>query len=215
VTAAVRAAKPGPFADAVAHLRAGGLVAYPTETVWGLGADARSEPALARLLAFKGRDAAQPIALLVTGLDAARRLGIRVDEPARRLAQAFWPGPLTLVLPGKGGFARGVERSDGAIGLRCSPHPTTRALAEAVERAGVGPLTATSLNRSGEQPATSADAARKLCAGTVEAVLVLDAAQAPPGSPSTVVDLTGSEPVLLRRGGIDEGALRAALETHA
>jgi L-threonylcarbamoyladenylate synthase len=212
--AAVYAPKPDPLADAVARLRAGGLVAYPTETVWGLGADARSESALAGLRAFKGRDAAQPISLLVTGLDAARGL-VRVDEPACRLAQAFWPGPLTLVLPGRGGFARGVERADGAIGLRCSPHPTPRALAEAVERAGVGPLTATSLNHSGEQPASCAAAARKLCAGAVDPVLVLDAAEAQGGPPSTVVDLTGSEPVLLRRGAIDERALWAALETHA
>ena len=82
MTALVAAAKPAPLADAVARLRAGGLVAYPTETVWGLGADARSESALAGLCAFKGRDAAQPIALLVTGLDAARRFGVRADEPA-------------------------------------------------------------------------------------------------------------------------------------
>jgi L-threonylcarbamoyladenylate synthase len=213
--AVVCASKPDPLADAVARLRAGGLVAYPTETVWGLGANARSESALAGLRAFKGRDAAQPISLLVTGLDAARRFVVRVDEPARRLAQAFWPGPLTLVLPGRGGFARGVERSDGAIGLRCSPHPTPRALAEAAERAGVGPLTATSLNHSGERPASCAAEARKLCAGAVAPVLVLDATEAEGGPPSTVVDLTGSEPVLLRPGAIDERALWAALETHA
>jgi L-threonylcarbamoyladenylate synthase len=213
--AAPPASEPVPLADAIAHLRAGALVAYPTETVWGLGADARSESALAGLCAFKGRDSAQPMALLVTGIEAARALGVRVGEPARRLARAFWPGPLTLVLSGQGGFARGVERSDGAIGLRCSPHPTPRALAEAVERAGFGPLTATSLNRSGEQPATCASAARKLCAGAVDPVLVLDAAETQGGPPSTVVDLTGREPVLLRQGAIEESALRAALEMHA
>ena len=207
--------KPVSLDDAVARLRAGALVASPTETVWGLGADAHSESALAGLRAFKGRDSAQPVSLLVTGIDAARALGVRVDEPARRLAQAFWPGPLTLVLSGQGRFARGVERSDGAIGLRCSPHPVSRALAQAVERAGFGPLTATSLNRTGEQPATCASAARKLCAGAVAPVLVLDADDTPAGPPSTVVDLTGSEPVLLRRGAIEESALWAALETHA
>lgn len=215
MTAVLRAAQPGPIAEAVARVQAGGLVAYPTETVWGLGADARSESALASLRAFKGRDAAQPIALLVTGLDAARGLGVRVDEAADRLARAFWPGPLTLVLPGSGGFAAGIERADGALGLRCSPHPLASALAAALESAGVGPLTATSLNRSGEPAAAGLDAARGLCALAAEPVLVLDGPEAGGGPPSTVVDLTGEEPVLLRPGAIAGPALRAVLEAEA
>jgi L-threonylcarbamoyladenylate synthase len=211
VTAEVRGAEPGPLPDAVAHVRAGGLLAYPTETVWGLGADCRSERALARLRAFKGRDAAQPVALLVTGIDAALGLGVQVTPPAQRLADAFWPGPLTLVLPGDAGLAPGVARADGAVGLRCSPHPLTRALAEALERAGVGPLSATSLNRSGEAPATCVAEARKLCAAAVEPVLVLEAPDTPGGPPSSVVDLTGPDPVVLRQGSIDESALLAVI----
>lgn len=211
MTAEVRGAEPGPLSDAVAHVRAGGLLAYPTETVWGLGADCRSERALAALHFFKGRDAAQPIALLVTGLDAARRLGVRVTQPAQRLADAFWPGPLTLVLPSAGGFAPGVGRADGAVGLRCSPHPLTSALALALEHAGVGPITATSLNRSGEAPATRVAEAHKLCAAAVAPVLVLEALHTPGGPPSTVVDLTGPEPLVLRHGAIDESAVLARI----
>ncbi len=215
MTAALGASAAEPFSDAVARVAEGGLVAYPTETVWGLGADARSERALEGLRTFKGRDADQPIAVLVTGLDGAARLGLHVEAAARRLARAFWPGPLTLVLPGGGRFARGVARQDGAVGLRCSPHPTARGLALALERAGVGPLTATSLNRSGDPPARDVAAARRIASAAREPLAVLDGPDAGGGLPSTVVDLTGEEPVVVRVGAIDEADLQAALEDGA
>lgn len=214
MTAALRGAVPGSLADAVACVAAQGLVAYPTETVWGLGADARSERALERLRAVKGRDAEQPVALLVTGLGAAAALGLRVDARATRLARAFWPGPLTLVLPASARFARGVARHDGAVGLRCSSHAAARELAEALERAGVGPVTATSLNRSGDPPARGVDEARRLAARARESIVVLEAPEAGGAPASTVVDLTGPEPSVVRAGAIDEADLRAALE-HA
>src|SRR2546425_534209 len=98
------------LADAVAWIAQGGVLAYPTETVWGLGADARSDTAISRLRAFKGRSGAAPISILVTGAGALAALGFRVDAAAERLAREFWPGPLTLVLPCEAAFAAGLAR---------------------------------------------------------------------------------------------------------
>jgi hypothetical protein len=117
------------LADAVAWIAQGGVLAYPTETVWGLGADARSDAAVGRLRAFKGRDDAAPISILVTGIGALGALGFRLEAAAERLAREFWPGPLTLVLPCDGAFASGIAREDGAIGVRCTPHEVANELA--------------------------------------------------------------------------------------
>jgi L-threonylcarbamoyladenylate synthase len=138
-----------PLGDAVRWVRDGGLLAYPTETVWGLGADAGSEGAIDRLRAWKGRSDQVPISILVEDSGALQSLGFEVDAAARRLASEFWPGPLTLVLPCMRRFAAGVARADGAIGVRCSTHPLAAALARRLAREGVGPVTSTSLNRSG------------------------------------------------------------------
>lgn len=195
------AAEPELFAAAVERVRRGGLVAYPTETLYGLGADARSADAVRRLQAWKGREATQPLSVLVAGVGGLvplERLGLRVPPPARRLLEALWPGPLTVVLPcaggrggrddgedgqcgqsgqggesGKGGtaggFAPGVARpGDGAVGVRCSPHPVARGLARALEEAGAGPVTATSLNRHGERPVARRAEALALCGSGAE-----------------------------------------------
>jgi len=201
------------IADAVARLRAGGLVAFPTETVWGLGADAGSEAAMAALRRWKGRGAAQPVSLLVADLEAAAALGLELPPAARRLAAAFWPGPLTLVVPAPPGrFATGVARGDGAVGLRCSPHPVAAALAAALAAAGAGPLTATSLNRSGEPPARTRAEAERLCAGCDAPWCLPGAAEAGGAEPSSVVDCTGARPRLLRAGAVARADLERALE---
>lgn len=151
---------------AVDRVRRGGLVAFPTETLYGLGADARSAAALARLRAWKGRGEAQPISVLATGVGGLEALGLRPGSGARRLLEALWPGPLTAVLPCTGGFAPGVARpGDGAVGVRCSPHPVAAGLARALEEAGAGPVTATSLNRHGEPPADRREEALALGGG--------------------------------------------------
>jgi L-threonylcarbamoyladenylate synthase len=190
-----------------------GLVAYPTETVWGLGADARSDAALSRLRAWKGRSDDAPVAILVDEPARLEGLGFALGTGARRLAGAFWPGPLTLVLPCRGRFARGVARVDGAVGVRCSPHPVAAALARRCARAGVGPLTATSLNRSGAPAARTRDDARALCGGDgPEAPLLLAIGEAGGGAPSTVLDLTGERPAVLRWGAVPEPALAPVLK---
>lgn len=209
--------QPDPFARAVERVREGGLLAYPTETVYGLGGDARSQRAIARLLAWKGRSEAHPVPVLVTGLPAAEQLGIEVPDAAHRLAAAFWPGPLTLVLRCRTRFARGVAGEGGAVGLRCSSHPLAAALALQLERAGVGPITATSLNACGEPPARDVVEARRLCGTTLAEPALLEA----PGpdawgdAPSTVVDLSGPDPDVLREGPIRRTALDAVLERGA
>jgi L-threonylcarbamoyladenylate synthase len=205
----VSAALPSPdaIARAVAGVRAGGLIAYPTETVWGLGADARAAGALARLRRWKGRGPSQPLAILVEGIEALPALGFEVGAAASRLAAAYWPGPLTLVLPCRETFADGVARGDGAVGVRCSPHPVAAALARALAREGAGPVTATSLNRSGEPPARTRREAAAHCSGPDAPALVDAGPDAGGGPPSTVVDLAGAAPVVLRYGALAAEAL--------
>lgn len=196
--------------EAVARVAAAGLVAYPTETVWGLGADARCDAAVARLRSFKGRGPDRPLALLVAGAEDLAGLGATVGPAARRLAARFWPGPLTLVLPCTGCLAAGVARADGAVGFRCSPHPTAQALAALAARRGVGPLTATSLNPSGAPPARTRAEAEALCAAPDGPALV-GGEDAGGGAPSSVVDVTGADPVLVREGALAAQALSDAL----
>ena len=203
------------LAAAVAHVAAAGLVAFPTETLWGLGADARSDPAVARLRAWKGRSADQPLSVLVSGVAALSPLGVELGPLARALAGNFWPGPLTLVLPCTGRFAEGIAGPQGAIGLRCSPHPVAMALARALEAAGVGPITATSLNAHGEAPARTRREAEHACRrGGAEAPLLFagDGLDAGGGSPSTVVDLASAAPRVLRWGAISHDMLEPLLQ---
>jgi tRNA threonylcarbamoyl adenosine modification protein (Sua5/YciO/YrdC/YwlC family) len=204
-----------PLRDAVDRIRAGGLVAYPTETAYGLGADATSEAALARLRRWKGRSEAQPLSILVHGAAALAALGCEAGPRALALAAAFWPGPLTLVVPCRQRFARGVAREDGALGLRCSSHPLAAQLARRLSLAGVGPITATSLNPSGEPAARTLEEARALCTAASEesGPLLLEGPDGESGgaAPSTVVDLTGSRPRVLRWGALGPAELAPLL----
>jgi L-threonylcarbamoyladenylate synthase len=198
-------------ASAAERLARGELVAYPTETVWGLAADSRSEPAVAALRAWKGRGQAQPISVLVSSAKVLPALGCELNETLRALAERFWPGPLTLVVPCAGDFAAGLLSEAGGLGLRCSAHPAALALAAAAEAAGLGPPTATSLNRSGEPPARDEAAARACCAAPGDPRLLASEREAGGGTPSTVLDLCGARPRVLRAGAISEEDWMAAL----
>jgi len=193
---------------ALDRVAAGELVGFPTETSWGLGADARSEAALARLRRVKGRDAEKPISLLVSGVEDLTRLGAQLTPGARRLLAAFWPGPLTLVVRCEARLAGGVAGPGGAVGLRCSPHPVAAALAALAHRRGVGPLTATSLNRSGEPACATRADAEAFASGEVALLAGADAGAAPA---SSVVDASGDEPIVLREGAVPRAAIAAAL----
>lgn len=195
---------PDPIGEAVGWVRSGGLIAYPTETVWGLGADARSSAALETLQGWKGRDASRPVSILVSEPADLPALGFEVNPVAERLASMFWPGPVTLVLPCSGEFAPGVAREDGAVGVRCSSHPLCGAIARRLVIEGVGPLTATSLNVSGLPPARNLEQARAACRGGKEPprLLEIDGAEAGGDTESAVIDATGSSLEVLRWGAL-------------
>ena len=178
--------------EAVAALRRGGLVLVPTETVYGLAADDHNPAALERLYAAKGRPQDKPIALLAADVSELERHGAKLTPTARRLAEKFWPGPLTLVLDSPAGW----------IGFRIPDHPVMLALL----RAWGGVLAVTSANRSGEPPATTATAA--LAALEPFIALALDAGPANGGVPSTVVKVDGARVEILRVGAIPEEKLR-------
>lgn len=200
------AADAAAIAEAARILRTGGLVAFPTETVYGLGADATSEAAVARIFAAKGRPSFNPLIAHVSCLASAREQGVFSPE-ALRLAEMFWPGPLTLVLPlSPGATVCALARAgQPSIALRIPSHPVALSLIEAVER----PLAAPSANRSGRvSPVTAAHVAQDLGA---EIDLILDAGPCPLGVESTIVACLDERPRLLRPGGLSRAALENAL----
>ncbi len=205
---------PDPIGESVRWLRSGGLLAYPTETVWGLAADAASEQSVERLRRWKGRGEDAPIALLVESAEAAEALGFELRRSGRRLAGDFWPGPLTLVVAGNRKLASGIARADGAVGLRCSSHPLAAALAQRLGAEGVGPVTATSLNPTGKPAARNVDEARACCGSGPDDPRLLDVEGAEAGGDlaSTVVDVTGERPEVLRWGALPERAMRPLLD---
>jgi L-threonylcarbamoyladenylate synthase len=180
-------------ADAVAALRRGEVVAFPTESSFGLAVPALDEAALERLFSLKQRDAKSPPPVLVAGDAMLTSLVRTVPERARQLMEKYWPGPLTLGLPARTGLPSAIVAS-GTVGVRWSPHPVATALVAAFG----APLTATSANPSGQAPAMSAAAARAY----FEELVVLDG-EAGRGKPSTVVQVAeGGELTLIRQGAI-------------
>jgi L-threonylcarbamoyladenylate synthase len=192
-------------ARAARILRAGGLVAFPTETVYGLGADASNAEAVARLYAAKRRPATHPVIVHFADARAAFRWAREVPDAARSLAARFWPGPLTMILkrsPKAGDFVTGGQDS---VGLRVPSHPLARALLRTFK----GGVAAPSANLFGRVSATSAAHVREDLAR--EADLVLDAGPSEIGIESTIVDLSGKRPVLLRPGAISKLQLEECL----
>ncbi len=188
--------RPSAIAAAVDVLRRGGIVAYPTDTLYGLAADPASDGAMDRLFDAKGRDRTQAIPLIAASLDQARAAGEFAADDLR-LAAAFWPGPLALVVVARPALSRAVVAGDGTVAIRVPAHPLARALAAAFGTC----ITATSANRSGE-PATGSAAAVAASLGD-RIDLILDAGDAPGGPPSTIVDLRGGAPQLVRAGAIE------------
>jgi len=197
---------PAGLAEAAQILRDRGLVAFPTETVYGLGADATDGEAVARIYAAKGRPSFNPLIAHVPDLAAAEREGIFNDE-ARALAQAFWPGPLTLVGPvaPKGSVCALARAGLDSIGLRAPAHPVALALLRAFGK----PVAAPSANRSGKVSPTRADHVAGDLEGRVEAILDGGATQV--GVESTIVACLDGEPRILRPGGVTRQAIEAVL----
>ena len=188
-------------------LAAGGLVAFPTETVYGLGADARDGEAVARLYAAKGRPAFNPLIVHVADVAAARRVAV-FTTAAETLAAQFWPGPLTLVLPKATGCIVADLALAGldSVAVRVPAHPVARALLEAFG----GPIVAPSANRSGHVSPTSATHVLADLRGRVD--LIVDAGPCTVGVESTIVSCL-EQPTLLRPGGVPREAIEAALGT--
>ena len=189
---------------AAAILRAGGLVAFPTETVYGLGADSANPDALRRLYAVKGRPSDHPVIVHVARAEQLDELALDVPEVARVLAEACWPGALTLVVRKRpAGVADEATGGLPTVGIRVPDHPIACALLEAFGR-GVG---APSANRFGKVSPTTAQHVRDDLGPDVD--LVLDGGPCTVGLESTIVDVTGAEPVILRVGGVSEERIAA------
>ncbi|HEU5154453.1 MAG TPA: L-threonylcarbamoyladenylate synthase [Gemmatimonadales bacterium] len=187
--------------QAAALLRGGNLVAFPTETVYGLGANALEEAAVRRIFEAKGRPSHNPLIVHVASIEAARALTKGWSESAERLARKFWPGPLTLVLPKAAKVPDLVTAGLPTVGIRVPNHPVTFALLTAVEL----PVAAPSANRSGEvSPTTAQHVARSL---GDRVPLILDAGPTDIGIESTVVDVSGGTATLLRPGVISSEQL--------
>lgn len=192
--------------DAAAVLRRGGLVAFPTETVYGLGADATNEAALATLFAAKGRPRFNPLIIHVADLATAQALA-PLGETGQKLAHAFWPGPLTLVVPRPKESRVGLLASAGldTLALRVPAHP----VAQALLRAFGGPIAAPSANPSGRVTSTRASDVAEELGSKVH--LIVDGGACPVGIESTIIDVTGARPVLLRPGGVARDAIEAVV----
>jgi L-threonylcarbamoyladenylate synthase len=192
--------------QAVRRLAAGGLVAFPTETVYGLGGDATSDAAVAAIFAAKGRPRFNPLIAHVASLDAAASL-VEFDDRACALAERFWPGPLTLVLPRRPDSPLSLLVSAGldSVAVRMPDHPVALALLAAYGK----PLAAPSANRSGAvSPTEAAHVAQSL---GPDAALILDGGPCRVGVESTVLDLGGPVPLLLRPGGLAVETLEQVL----
>jgi L-threonylcarbamoyladenylate synthase len=193
------------IARAAAILRAGGLVAFPTETVYGLGAHALDPAAVARIYEAKGRPAGDPVIVHVADASAVDGVAASVPPAARALMRAFWPGPLTVIVARGAAVPLGVTAGGDTVAVRVPSHPVALALLSA---AGV-PIAAPSANRfSRPSPTTAGDVAEDL-GDRVD--MILDGGPSTHGVESTVVDCTGAEPVVLRPGAITLEALRAVL----
>ncbi len=194
---------PAAVAEAARLIRSGELIGLPTETVYGLGADASNDAAVALIFAAKGRPSNHPLIVHIAEAQQVLDYASSVPPFAARLIDAFWPGPLTLILPRKPGVATAAAGGQNSIGLRCPSHPVAQALLKACRTGVAGP----SANRFGRvSPTTAAHVADEMG----DALFVLDGGPCDVGIESTIVDCTRGQPVLLRPGVLTRAQLEAA-----
>jgi L-threonylcarbamoyladenylate synthase len=201
----IRSADPTAIAAAAQQLRAGGLVGFPTETVYGLGAVATDAAAVAQIFAVKQRPAFDPIIVHVESLNRAQRVVTRLDGPALRLAERYWPGPLTLVLPRAADIPDIVTAGLPTVGVRLPAHPVAQALIAAVDR----PIAAPSANPFGYVSPTTATHVAAQLGDAVS--LILDGGACAVGLESTIVGFADEQPILLRSGAITLEMLESEL----
>ncbi len=192
--------------EAAKWIRHGGLVALPTDTLYGLAADPFRSDAVARVFMVKGRAAGRALPLIAADADQiAARLG-RLSPAAERLAAKFWPGPLTLLVPAPVALAREVTGGSGHVGVRVPADDIARAICRAADR----PITATSANRSGQPATADPDEVERTLGQDID--LLIDAGPTRGGAPSTIVDVTGSTPQLVRAGAVPWSEIQAWLD---
>jgi len=181
---------------AAALLRGGGIVAYPTDTLYGLAANPASAAAMAQLYRIKGRPVDAPIPLIASGIGQIEAAGGVMSQASRRLAAAFWPGPLTLVIPAWPQLDPAVHAGRGTVAIRVPDHQVARLLADACG----WPITSTSANKSGEPAPMEPADVRTALSGELDGLI--DAGPSPGGAPSTIVDASGGVPRLVRAGAV-------------
>ena len=183
------------MANLVDVLRSGGIVAYPTDTMYGLAVDPRSDTAVEHLFEVKARDRTAAVALIAADVAQAQQAGM-FGASELVLARAFWPGPLTIVVPASRQLSPSLTGDLQTVGVRVPAHAVAQALAAAFTSC----ITATSANLSGRPPAVTADEVAAALGSSIDAVI--DAGPAPGGAPSTIVEIVNHRPVLRRNGAI-------------
>lgn len=202
-TRLIPATQPDAIEQALRILRAGGLAAFPTDTVYGLGALAFDGPAVESIYAAKDRPVEKAIPILIADADDLDKVAVDIPPMARILAARFWPGPLTLVVPKQPTLPEAISATT-TVAVRIPDHPVARALLRAA-----GPMAVTSANLSGQPSPVEAEEVLRQLNGRIP--LVLDGGVTPGGVPSTLVDCLGAEPVLLREGPLTKEQILAAL----
>ena len=203
-TKLIPAAQPDAIEQALRILRAGGLTAFPTDTVYGVGALAFDGPAVESIYAAKDRPVEKAIPILIADADDLDKVAVDVPPMARILATRFWPGPLTLVVPKQPTLPEAISAT-ATVAVRIPDHPVARALLGAA-----GPMAVTSANLSGQPSPVKAEEVMRQLNGRIP--LVLDGGVTPGGVPSTLVDCLGAEPVILREGPLTKEQILAVLK---
>lgn len=193
------------LATALAALRRNDVIVFPTETLYGLGADALSFTAVEKVFRLKGRDPHNPIPLLIGGCDMLGAVAVEIPPLAETLIARFWPGPLTVVLPAHKDIPRPLLNSHGGVGVRVSSQPIATEIVKALGR----PVTATSANPSGQAPARTLDAAKNYFSREIE--VFVDGGELTSRSGSTVVEISGDKVKIIRAGEINAAQLESAL----
>jgi L-threonylcarbamoyladenylate synthase len=188
-----------PIEEVAGILTRGGVIAYPTETVYGLGVDALNESAIHRLFKIKTRASGKPISVLVKDMEMLARVASGVPAGAKSLMKKYWPGPVTIILPASKEIPSVLTGQTGTIAVRISPHPFVSRLFEVF----ASPLTSTSANISGMRSLTKPDEIVRTFYGLVDLVIILPGFME--GRESTLVDATGERPGVVRKGAIDIG----------
>lgn len=193
------------FSDAVSVLRAGGLIVFPTETLYGLGADALNFAAVEKVLQLKGRDPNNPFPVLISDRAMLDSLVAEISPLAEKLMAHFWPGPLTLVLPARAELPRSLVNATGGIGVRISSQPIATELVKSLGR----PLTGTSANPSGQPGARTVTQAKTYFFGEID--IFVDGGELTSLTGSTVAEATGNKLKIIRAGEIAKSELEMAL----